>query len=203
MSSDFEPIAAVSAAVAEYRASSDVAKLLERLHTVTQRADVASLVAAVEPFRDIPEVAGPIYEVIVDQRPEDARALVILANAYWLAGRGPEVVGALAARAIAADATNRGAWHLWALTAEMPRERVLRWQQVTQRFTEDDLARAALADNAASLASAEDDPVALKLAIDTYRALLARSQNTAQRLAIQSALEALEKPGRRVDENTG
>jgi hypothetical protein len=193
MNSDFDPIVAVSAAVAEYRANNDVAKLLERLRVVTQHADARTLIAAAEPFRDLPEVAGPIYEVIVDLRPEDARALVILANAYWLAGRGPEVVGALASRAIAADAANRGAWHLWALTAEMPRERVLRWQQVSQRFGDDDLARAALADNAASLASAEDDPVALKLAIDNYRALLARSRNTVQRTAIQRALEALEK----------
>lgn len=185
------PAAAVERAVAEYRTSGDVAKLLGRLEAIARGTNAEALIAAVEPFRDIPEVAGPIYEVIVEQRPNDARALVILANAYWLAGRGPDVVGELASRAIAADATNRGAWHLWALTAESVRERVTRWQQVSERFAEDDLARAALADNAASLASSEDDPVALKLAIATYEALLARSKVPAQRNALEEAIRAL------------
>jgi len=70
---------------------------------------------------------------------------------------------------------------------------VTRWQQVAQRFAQDDLARAALADNAASLASGEDDPVALKLAVDTYKELLSRSTNTQQRLALQSAIDALSR----------
>ena len=121
------PASAIADAVAEYRTNGDVPKLLSRLRAITQSSGAAELAAAVEPFRDIPEVAGPVYEVIVAQRPDDARALVILANAYWLAGRGPDVVGALASRAIAADATNRGAWHLWAITAEALRERVTRW----------------------------------------------------------------------------
>jgi hypothetical protein len=195
--SSSSPAAAIAGAVAEYRTGGDVPKLLSRLRTVTQSAPAAELAAAVEPFREIPEVAGPVYEVIVAQRPDDARALVILANAYWLAGRGPDVVGALASRAIAADATNRGAWHLWAITAEALRERVTRWQQVVRRFAQDDLARAALADNAASLASGEDDPVALKLAVDTYRALLARSTSTPQRLALGSAIAALTRESSR------
>src|SRR5256885_1230532 len=148
-----QPAAAIAEAVAEYRTGGDVPKLLSRLRAITQSATPADLAAGGEPYRDIPEVAGPVYAVIVAQQPDDARALVILANAYWLAGRGPDVVGALASRAIAADATNRGAWHLWAITTEALRERVTRWQQVVQRFAHDDLARAALADNAASLAS--------------------------------------------------
>lgn len=189
------PVArAVADAVAAYRADADLPTLLARLRTVTQRTDAtpAALAAAVEPYRDIPEVAGPVYEVIVAAEPENARALVILANAYWLAGRGPDVVGDLASRAIAADATNRGAWHLWALTAEALRERVARWQQVAQRFADDDLARAALADNAASLASTEDDPVALALAVDTFTELLSRTKHTQQRVAIEAALAALQ-----------
>jgi hypothetical protein len=145
----------------------------------------------VEPFRDIPEVAGPIYETIVAKRPDDARAMVILANAYWLSGRGPDVVGALASRAIAADAGNRGAWHLWALTAEKPRERMNRWEQVAKRFTEDDLAKAALADNAASVAGSDDDPVAKQLAIDTFTDLLTRAKTVQQRAALGNALSAL------------
>ena len=189
------PAASIADAVAEYRTDGDVPKLLARLAEVSGRATPIELAEAVEPYRDIPEVAGPVYETIVEQRPTDARALVILANSYWLAGRGPDVVGALASRAIAADATNRGAWHLWALTAESLRERVTRWQQVVHRFTEDDLARAALADNAASLASTDDDPVALKLAIDTFEELHARAATTQQRLAIQAALNTLRKTG--------
>ena len=46
---------------------------------------------------------GPLYERIVAARPDDARALVILANSYWLTGRGAEATGELAARALAAD----------------------------------------------------------------------------------------------------
>jgi hypothetical protein len=191
-SSIADPAPRIADAVTEYRTTGDVPKLLARLRTISESAPPELLAAAVEPFRDIPEVAGPVYEVIVAREPENARALVILANAYWLAGRGPDVVGALASRAIAADATNRGAWHMWALTASELRERVSRWHQVTQRFPQDDLAKAALADNAASLGSGEDDPVALKLAIATFRDLLSRAQNTQQRVAIESALASLE-----------
>ena len=185
------PSARIADAVAEYRTEANVPRLLSRLRAVAADADPETLAAAVEPFRDIPEVAGPIYETIVARRPDDARAMVILANAYWLSGRGPDVVGALASRAIAADATNRGAWHLWALTAERPRERMTRWEQVTQRFPQDDLAKAALADNAASVAGSDDDPVARQLAIDTFVDLESRAQTTQQRVAIGHALAAL------------
>jgi hypothetical protein len=185
------PAARIADAVADYRTNPDVPKLLSRLRAVSADADPDTLVAAVEPFRDIPEVAGPIYETIVAKRPDDARAMVILANAYWLSGRGPDVVGALASRAIAADAGNRGAWHLWALTAEKPRERMNRWEQVAKRFTEDDLAKAALADNAASVAGSDDDPVAKQLAIDTFTDLLTRAKTVQQRAALGNALSAL------------
>jgi hypothetical protein len=190
-----EPVPAltdvIAGAVAAYHASGDVPALLECLATATAGASADALAAAVEPFRGIPEVAGPIYERIVAERPHDARALVILANAYWLAGRGPDVVGELATRAIAADATNRGAWHLWALTEGDPRRRTGRWQQVSRRFPEDDLARAALADNAASVAAAEDDPAMRQLAILSYEHLLARAGHPHQRRALESAIEAL------------
>jgi len=94
-------------------------------------------------------------------------------------------------RAIAADPANRGAWHLWALTESSPRERVQRWSQVVARFPADQLAAANLADNAASLAGAEHDPVALGLAIETYEGLLARAENPAQRSALETALRTL------------
>src|SRR5436853_411627 len=53
------------------------------------------------------------------------------------------------------------------------------------------LARAALADNAASLASAQDDPAALDLAIQTYQGLLDESARPEQRLALEGTLKAL------------
>jgi len=186
-----KPAAAIAEAVSSYKNDGDVPRLLSRLRAATQGAAPASLIEAVEPFKDIPEVAGPVYEVIVAQQPDDARSLVILANSYWLAGRGPDVVGDLASRAISADPANRGGWHLWAITGQTSRERVTRWQQVSGRFPQDDLAKAALADNAASLASSDDDPVALKLAISTYEDLLARAQSTPQKLALENALRTL------------
>jgi len=133
----------------------------------------------------------PAYEHIVAERPNDAQAAVLLANAYWITGRGPEVVGALASQAIAADASNRGAWHLWALAEPEVRERVERWREVTRRFPEDQLARAALADNATSLAGAEHDPLALDLAIATYDSLLAEATHPHQRAALETTLATL------------
>ena len=154
-------------------------------------ATAEALADAVEPFREIPEVAGFVYEKVVAERPWDARALVILANAYWLAGRGPDVVGELATGVISADPANRGAWHLWALTESNPRQRTERWRQVTARFPEDDLAKAILADNAASLAGAEHDYEALDLAVDTYENLLSRAQHPQQRAALETAIKTL------------
>jgi hypothetical protein len=149
------------------------------------------LASAVEPFRAMPEVAGPAYEHIVAARPDDARALVILANAYWLAGRGPEQVATLASRAIAAEPDHRGAWHLWALAESDLRSRVARWRQVAVRFPQDQLARANLADNAASLASTEHDREALDLAIETYSELLALAEREEERQALGRAIETL------------
>ena len=186
-----DPRAALADAVAEYQRSASVPQLHERLAALTAAATPDALVVAVEPYREIPEVAGPVYERIVAERPGDARALVILANAYWIAGRGPDVVGELATRALAADPSNRGAWHLWALSESDPRARTARWQQVVSRFHDDDLARANLADNAASLAGAEHDYEALDLAVATYEELWARSPNAEQRAALEKALTAL------------
>lgn len=133
----------------------------------------------------------PGLERDVAERPDDARALVALANAYWLSGRGPEVVSDLASRAITADPNNRAGWHLWSLAESDPRQRVGRWQQVSERFPEDDLARANVADNAAALAGAEHDLDALELAIHTYEQLLARAQHPDQKIALNEALTAL------------
>lgn len=181
----------LAAAVDAYRAEDDRGRLLERLRVIGAQASPEALIAAAEPYREIPEVAGPLYERIVAGRPHDARALVILGNAYWLSGRGPEVVGELASRALAEDSTHRGAWHLWALTEPDPRARTERWRQVVSRFPEDQLAQALLADNAAALAGAEGDREALALAIATYESLLGRAEHPHQRAALETALTAL------------
>jgi hypothetical protein len=130
-------------------------------------------------------------EKAVDKNPNDAKALVALANAYWLSGHGPEAVGDLASRAIAADPQNRAGWHLWALAESDPRARLGRWQQVSERFPTDDLARANVADNAAALAGAEHDYDALDLAIATYEQLLATATAREQREALDNALRSL------------
>ncbi len=154
-------------------------------------AEPDALVAATAPYHDLPEVVIPAYERVVLARPGDAQAMVVLANAYWLTGRGSDIVGELASRAIAADASNRGAWHLWSLSESNPRGRVDRWQQVTERFPGDQLARAALADNAASLAGAEHDPIALDLAVRTYEGLWAEASRDDERRALEESIAKL------------
>ncbi len=179
------------AAVQEYQQSDNMGVLLDRVRALAATVPPDRLEEACVPYRDMPEVIIPAYERIVEQRPDHAQAMVLLANAYWLTGRGPDVVGDLASRAIAADGDNRGAWHLWALAESNIRERVARWQQVAQRFPGDQVARAALADNATSLAGAEHDLAALHLAIRTYEGLLAESTEPAQRSALETALKTL------------
>ena len=186
-----DPSAALAAAVQDYQRQGDVGALLDRVQALTRTADPEALLAAAAPFRDLPEVVIPVYERVVAVRQRDAQAMVVLANAYWLTGRGADVVGALAQRAIAADETNRGAWHLWALAESNPRERMERWAQVAERFPADQLARAALADNAASLAGAEHDPLALDLAVRTYESLWAEASRPEERLALEETIAKL------------
>jgi hypothetical protein len=189
--SDMDVGAAVSRAVQQYRRDGDIGALLERMKDLSSAADPNALVSATAPFHDLPEVVIPAYERVVAERPTDAQAMVVLANAYWLTGRGADVVGALASRAIAADAGNRGAWHLWSLSESNPRARVERWQQVAERFPADQLARAALADNAASLAGAEHDPLALELAVRTYEGLWAEASRDEERRALEESIAKL------------
>ena len=186
-----DPREAVAHAVAEYQATADTGALFATLDRISATAMPDALIEAAEPFRTIPEVAGPLYETIVAAQPHNARALVILANAYWLSGRGPEATGELAERAIAADPANRGGWHMWALTESDPRDRTTRWKQIVDRFPDDELAMANLADNAAALAGAEKDYDALDLAVYTYETLLARATQPEQRDALDTALRSL------------
>jgi hypothetical protein len=183
--------AELASAVDDYRRDDNLGTLLDRLRRLAASAEPEALTAAAEPFRELPEVVIPVYEHVVAARPTEARPMVVLANAYWLTGRGPEVVGELAARAVSVDPSNRGAWHLWALAESRVRERIARWQQVTERFPTDQLARAALADNAASLAGAEHDPRALDLAIATYESLLAVASDLGQKQALETAIQTL------------
>jgi hypothetical protein len=117
--------------------------------------------------------------------------MVVLANAYWLTGRGADIVGELARKAIAVDDSNRGAWHLWALAESDPRARLERWEQIATRFPADQLARAALADNAASVAGAEHDPLALDLAVRTYEGLWAEASRDEERRALEETIAKL------------
>jgi hypothetical protein len=182
---------ALTAALARYETDNNLGTLFDTVRALAKTADIDALVAAAEPFRERDEIVIPVYEHVVAQRPDDARALVVLANAYWLSGRGPEVVGDLAERAKTADPTNRGAWHLWALAESNVRSRVDRWRQVVDLFPADQLARAALADNAAGLAGAEHDPLALDLAVRTYEGLWQEAPTPTHRRALEQTLATL------------
>jgi hypothetical protein len=185
------PTTELAGYVGEYQRSGDVGLLLDQLRAFAKHVAADELKTLATDYREMPEVVIPLYERVVAELPNDAQAIVVLANAYWLTGRGPEVVGQMASRAKELDPANRGAWHLWALAAPELRKRVDRWHDVTKHFPSDQLARAALADNATSLANDEEDAVALKLAIATYESLLAESTQTAQRLALEHTLKTL------------
>ncbi len=187
----YDPSPELTSFVDAYQRSGDLGTLFDQLKALARRTSPDLLKSAARPFAEMPEVTIPLYERIVESLPEDAQAMVVLANAYWLTGRGPVVVGALATRAKAADPTNRGAWHLWALAESDLRKRVDRWLAVATQFPADQMARAALADNATSLANDESDPVALKLAISTYEGLLSETRVVAQRLALEQTLKTL------------
>lgn len=161
------------------------------LQDVIKDAPADDLYEAAERLNERPDVAVLLLEAVVQAQPNNARALVRLANGYWLLGAGPQPVGELAARAIAADPADRAAWHLWALAEERPRERVKRWQQVAARFPQDNLALANVADNAASVAGAERDYEMVDLAISAFEELKTRSQREEERAAVDHALTTL------------
>jgi hypothetical protein len=186
-----DPAATLAAAVEDYHRQGDVGALLDRVQALSRAAEPDALLAAAAPFRDLPEVVIPVYERVVAARPDDAQAMVVLANAYWLTGRGADVVGELARKAIIVDDANRGAWHLWALAESDPRARMERWDLVAQRFPADQLARAALADNAAGVAGAEHDPLALDLAVRTYEGLWSEASRDEERRALEETIAKL------------
>ena len=191
ISSSSDPAEALAAAVQEYHQQNDVGALLDRVQAIARTTDPDTLLEISRPYRDLAEVVIPVYERVIAVRPDDAQAMVVLANAYWLTGRGSDVVGELATRAITADDRNRGAWHLWALAEPNPRARMERWRTVTEHFPADQLARAALADNATSLAGAEQDPEALDLAVRTYESLWAEASRAEERQALEETITKL------------
>ena len=183
--------ATLAEAVHEYRQKGDVGRLLDRVKALAREASAEALASAAAPYMDLPEVVIPVYERVVEASPMEAQPMVVLANAYWLTGRGADVVGRLAERARSVDDGNRGAWHLWALAEPDPRARMERWRAVTERFPADQLARAALADNAASVAGAEHDPRALDLAVATYESLWAEASRDEERRALEETIAKL------------
>jgi len=181
----------LEAALARYDADDNLGAFMDTVRGIAKSASIDELILLAAPYTDHHEVIIPIYEHVTAQRPNDAKALVALANAYWLTGRGPDVVGELAERARKSDPKNRAAWHLWALSEGDIRKRVARWTTVSEQFPEDQLARAALADNAAGLAGAEHDPLALDLAVKTYEGLWAQASTPTQRRALEETLQTL------------
>ncbi|MGH7695149.1 MAG: hypothetical protein ACRENH_09210 [Gemmatimonadaceae bacterium] len=175
------------------RGETDHAALAATIREVTRDLAADDLYEAAENFRDRPDIATPLLEDVVRAQPNNSRALVRLANCYWLLGAGPEPVAELASRAIAADPQDRAAWHLWALADEQPRSRVGRWQQVVTRFPQDNLALANVADNAASVAGAEHDYEMVDIAIAAYEQLRARATRDEERAAVDRALETLRR----------
>jgi hypothetical protein len=188
-----DPAARIAALVEDYRQHDNLGALFDGLRQLARDEQPDVLIDVSRPYRDLPEVVIPLFESITERVPEDAQSMVVLANAYWLTGRGPDTVARLANRARELDPENRGAWHLYALSESDPRARMERWREVTLRFPADQLARAALADNAASVAGAEHDPLAQDLAIATYESLLAEANNPAQKKALRETINTLRK----------
>lgn len=169
----------------------DHISLAAAIRKITHDASSQELYEAATHFQNRPDVATPLLEDVVRAEPNNSRALVRLANCYWLLGAGPQPVAELASRAIAVDPQDRAAWHLWALSDEQPRTRVERWQQVATRFPEDDLALANVADNAASVGGAEHDYEMVDIAIAAYETLRLRAKRDQERAAVDRALETL------------
>ena len=188
-----DPASRLAEIVEDYRQHDNLGALFDGLRALARDSSPEALIDMSRPYRDMPEVVIPLFESVTERMPGDAQSLVVLANAYWLTGRGPETVGRLAQRARELDPQNRGAWHLYALSESEPRARMERWREVTEKFPSDLLAKAALADNAASVAGAEHDPLALDLAVSTYEVLLRESNNPAQKKALRETIATLRK----------
>ena len=74
--------AALAAWGADYRAPHNIAHLKQHLKSLARQATPDAVIVAAEPYRDEPEIVAPLYEAVVEAQPDNARALVMLANAY-------------------------------------------------------------------------------------------------------------------------
>ena len=87
----------LESALASYDKDDNLGTFMDAVRGIAKSASIEELIALAAPYTEHHEVIIPIYEHITAQRPNDAKALVALANAYWLTGRGPDVVGELEA----------------------------------------------------------------------------------------------------------
>jgi hypothetical protein len=79
----------LAALVGQYRERGQFAQLREELRSLALAALPDAVVLAAEEYREDPAIIAPLYEVVVEAQPQNAR-LVILANAYWLLGAAPK-----------------------------------------------------------------------------------------------------------------
>src|SRR5947208_14401420 len=95
----YDPSKELASYVDAYQRSGDLGLLFDQLKALAKRTAPDLLKSAARQYQEMPEVVIPLYERVVAVSPEDAQAMVVLANAYWLTGRGPDIVGQLSARA--------------------------------------------------------------------------------------------------------
>jgi hypothetical protein len=182
--------AALDAAVHEYRQRGDVGALLDRVKAVVREAPTEALGPAAAPYMDLPEVVIPVYERIVELSPTEAQPMVVLANAYWLSGRGAEVVGQLAERAKSVDDGTAAPGTCG--RSPSPTRAANGAMACGDAALPGRPARAAaLADNAASVAGAEHDPLALDLAVQTFESLWAEASRDEERRALEETIAKL------------
>ena len=129
----YNPATELAACVDAYQRTGDLGTLFDQLKDLAKRSAPEELKTAARQYQEMPEVMIPLYERIVTNSPNDAQAMVVLANAYWLTGRGPDAVSELASRAKSVDPSNRGAWHMWALAEPNIRARGARRQRDESR----------------------------------------------------------------------
>src|SRR5207253_6145810 len=86
----------IATIVEEYRQHDNLGALFDGLRQLARDESPETLIDVSRPYRDLPEVVIPLFESVTERVPSDAQSLVVLANAYWLTGRGPETVGRLA-----------------------------------------------------------------------------------------------------------
>src|SRR6476620_9293688 len=93
-----DPAARIATLVEDYRQHDNLGALFDGLRALARDESAEVLIDISRPYRALPEVVIPLFEAVTEKSPADAQSLVVLANAYWLTGRGPDTVGRLAQR---------------------------------------------------------------------------------------------------------